>query len=92
MILALKNPCRYASCDANPAPGKPHEHDAAIMASAKNSTLRRRRKITKQEGNRSAGSARKETPTCPLVEDDVDALSTAVEREVGVAEELRVAL
>jgi hypothetical protein len=37
-------------------------------------------------------SGKKRTETCPLVEGDVHPLAAAVEREVGVAEQLRVPL
>jgi hypothetical protein len=50
------------------------------------------RPTTQSQRKRRHRSGKKRTETCPLVEGDVHPLAAAVEREVGVAEQLRVPL
>ena len=92
MMRALKLPWRYAACDANPAP-------ARNGAEQSNDEVHEQSRNTKhgvplpsigREQNRTETA--KPRPTCPLVEGDVHPLTAAVEREVGVPEQLRVAL
>lgn len=79
-MRALKSPWRYAPCDANPAPARRNRANAVRF------TTRTEHGIDRSDSKNS------KPKTCSLVEGDVHPLAVAVEREVGVAEQLRVAL